>query len=52
MRTTQFKFSQKWYGNHLNPDWKKWTVEEAKQMFQAFELKHEIWELGDAKERF
>lgn len=45
-------FSKKWYGNHLDRDWKKWTTEEAKQLFEAYELKHEIWNLGDSKERF
>jgi len=45
-------FSKKWYGNHLNPDWTKWTVEDAKQIFTEFELDGEIWSLGDSKGRF
>ena len=47
-----WNFSKKWYGNHLDPEWKKWTVEEAKQLFLEFELKGDIWNLGDSKERF
>ena len=47
-----WNFSKKWYGNHLNPDWTKWTVEEAKQMFKEFRLTDKIWELEDSKERF
>lgn len=47
-----WKFSQKWYGNHLNPNWKKWTIEEAKKMFAEFELNHAIWKLEDSNERF
>jgi hypothetical protein len=47
-----WNFSKKWYGNHLNPDWTKWTIEEAKEMFRKFELKDRIWLLEDSKERF
>ena len=47
-----WNFSKKWYGNHLNPDWEKWTVEEAKQLFIEFGLVHEIWQLESSKERF
>ena len=45
-------FSKKWYGEHLNPTWTKWTVEEAKQIFIEFELEGKIWNLDDSKERF
>lgn len=45
-------FSKKWYGNHLNPDWKKWTVAEAQQMFKAFGLDHDVWRLETSGERF
>lgn len=45
-------FSKKWYGEHLNPAWTKWTVEEAKQIFMEFELDGKIWNLDDSKERF
>lgn len=47
-----WSFSKKWYGNHLNPEWIKWTVEDAKQLFKEFELKGTTWNLGDSKERF
>ena len=39
-------FAQKWYGNHLNPNWEKWTVAEAKAIFEAFDLVHAVWELS------
>jgi hypothetical protein len=45
-------FSKKWYGEHLNPAWTKWTVEEAKQIFMEFELDGKIWNLDDSKERY
>jgi len=47
-----WQFSKKWYGNHLDPNWKKWTIAEAKQLFQEFGLTHKIWALEDSKERF
>ncbi len=45
-------FSKRWYGNHLNPEWTKWTVEDAKRIFREYELEGNIWNLGDSKERF
>jgi len=47
-----WNFSKRWYGNHLNPKWKKWTIEEAKEMFNQFNLKDNIWKLNDSNERF
>ena len=47
-----WRFSQRWYGQHLNPDWKKWTVQEAKAIFEEFDLSHKIWNLDDSKTRF
>jgi len=47
-----WQFSKKWYGNHLNPNWKKWTIEEAKHLFSEFGLHSEIWQLDDSLERF
>lgn len=45
-------FSKKWYGNHLNPAWTKWTVDDAKRIFAEFDLQGRIWDLGESKERF
>ncbi|HMS68451.1 MAG TPA: alkylmercury lyase family protein [Saprospiraceae bacterium] len=45
-------FSKKWYGNHLNPEWTKWTVEDAKRIFKEYNLVGNIWNLGDSKDRF
>lgn len=47
-----WQFSRRWYGHHLDPDWEKWTVDEAKQIFQEFGLTHEIWQLEDSSSRF
>lgn len=45
-------FAKKWYSKHLDEDWTKWTVPEAKQIFKEFDLGGEIWDLGDSNERF
>jgi len=50
--TTIWNFSKKWYGNHLSPSWKKWTIAQAKHMFREFELKGRIWNLNDSDKRF
>jgi hypothetical protein len=47
-----WRFSRRWYGNHLDPDWKKWTVAEAREIFQEFGLTHEIWHLEPSGKRF
>ncbi len=47
-----WNFSKRWYGNHLNPEWKKWTIDEAKKMFKEFNLVHRVWKLDDSSERF
>nr|WP_299484769.1 alkylmercury lyase family protein [uncultured Allomuricauda sp.] len=47
-----WNFSKKWYGNHLNPKWTKWTIEEAKEMFREFELNGKTWSLETSNERF
>lgn len=47
-----WEFSKKWYGNHLNPYWKKWTMEEAKEIFLQFGLTNQIWNLETSSSRF
>jgi hypothetical protein len=47
-----WEFSRKWYGNHLNPEWTKWTMDEAKEIFKDFELSGNIWNLESTSDRF
>jgi hypothetical protein len=47
-----WEFSKVWYGNHLNPEWKKWTTEEAKTIFERFGLKSDIWNIPVSESRF
>ena len=49
---TIWAFSKAWYGDHLNPNWKKWTVDEARELFSRFGLTHPVWQLPAAEERF
>jgi len=50
--TKIWEFSKVWYGNHLSPNWVKWSVDEAKGIFQRFELEHSIWEMPSKVGRF
>jgi hypothetical protein len=47
-----WEFSKVWYGNHLNPDWKKWTKDQAGEIFRRFNLTHKIWDLPTTRNRF
>ena len=47
-----WRFAQKWYGQHLDPNWKKWTLQEAKQIFDEFGLSHPVWQLEVSDKRF
>ena len=45
-------FAQRWYGRHRDRNWKKWTMEEAKAIFEEFDLSHEVWQLDVQAGRF
>jgi hypothetical protein len=45
-------FSKEWYGNHLNPEWIKWTMQEAKEMFGKYNLTGNTWDLETSGKRF
>ena len=47
-----WEFSKVWYGNHLDPEWKKWTLQEAKGIFRKFALTSDTWALEATGERF
>lgn len=47
-----WEFSKVWYGNHLKPDWVKWTVNEAKEIFERFKLVNPIWNMPSNGDRF
>ena len=41
-----------WYGRHLDPDWRKWTIDEARAMFTSVGLTSPTWDLPPADGRF
>lgn len=45
-------FAQAWYGNHLNPAWKKWSVEEARAIFERFGFTGATWNVPASPARF
>jgi Alkylmercury lyase/Bacterial regulatory proteins, gntR family len=45
-------FAREWYGRHHDPDWAKWTPDEAAAMFARHDLTGPIWELPAGGERF
>ena len=47
-----WEFAKVWYGRHLDPDWKKWTMEEAKAIFDRFGLTGPIWDISMSAKRF
>ena len=47
-----WKLAKVWYGNHLNQDWTKWSVDEARDIFKQFGLINDIWTLPESKSRF
>jgi hypothetical protein len=50
--STIWEFAKVWYGRHLDPDWKKWSTDEAAQIFQRFGLIGPTWELQSSDQRF
>ena len=47
-----YDFARVWYGRHLDEDWRKWTTEEARRIFERFGFRGPIWELPGTDERF
>lgn len=47
-----WSFAQRWYGNHLDPNWEKWTSAEAKAIFTTFGLTSDTWNLEAKATRF
>lgn len=50
--TKIWEFSKVWYGNHLNPKWRKWTTAEATKIFEQFKLTDDIWKMSVSDTRF
>lgn len=49
---TVYDFARFWYARHLDPDWQKWSTDEALSLFERFGLRGRIWELARTGDRF
>ncbi len=49
---TVWEFARVWYGRHRDPDWRKWTSDEARALFARFGLTGDVWALPASGERF
>jgi len=43
---------REWYGKYADPDWQKWTVREAIEIFQKVGLTGEFWDVPAADGAF
>eukprot|EP01084_Bolivina_argentea_P075354 136604_1 len=41
-----------WYGKHMDRNWVKWTIKEAKEIFTKTGFTHSIWKLPDGDDTF
>jgi Alkylmercury lyase len=47
-----YDFASIWYGRHLDPDWSKWTLDEARQIFNRLGFRGPVWALPESGQRF
>ena len=45
-------FAREWYGRHLDPQWRKWSSEEAAALFQRHGLAGDTWAIPASADRF
>lgn len=46
------ELARRWYGRHLDPDWRKPTVDEARALFERCGLTSKHWALAGSGKRF
>jgi len=44
--------ARRWYGHHADPEWRKWTIDEAQRIFHDVGLTSTFWDLGAKIGRF
>jgi hypothetical protein len=49
---TVYDFAREWYGRHLDPEWQKWSSDEARNLFERFGFRGPVWDLPRSGERF
>ena len=47
-----WNFASEWYSRHADPDWDKWTVQEAAEMFRRHGLSGPVWAMPSQVGRF
>ena len=47
-----WEMAKVWYGRHRDPDWRKWSIGEAGEIFARFGLGGETWRLPETDGRF
>ncbi|HUQ20803.1 MAG TPA: hypothetical protein VM099_14395 [Gemmatimonadaceae bacterium] len=40
-----WSLAHEWFKDRLNPDWRRYTLEETKSIFSAIHLKGDFWQL-------
>lgn len=46
------QFARRWYGTHANENWHKWTIAEARAIFQQSGFVSPFWDLGQTEGRY
>jgi hypothetical protein len=46
------ELARAWYGSHASPDWRKWSIGEAEDIFTRVGLTSEFWRLDNRRGHF
>lgn len=46
------QLANNWYGFHSDPNWRKWTIAEAQDIFHRSGLRSSFWDLGGRRGKF
>ena len=47
-----YPFAAEWYGRYLDPNWRKWTISEVRELMDRHGFSGPIWSLPNDKGRF
>lgn len=50
--TKVLELGRRWYGDYLQSDWRKRSVQDARALFQDLGFTHPVWDLGSTRGRF
>jgi Alkylmercury lyase len=46
------QLARQWYGSHADPNWHKWTISEAQEIFHQAGLRSDFWNISTKTGRF